>query len=120
MIFAYLAPTLSMPIHVTLIIKPTGSESINGLKQFCNAILTIFNERKEFEKGKVDKTDNVLKNAPHPQYEICDDEWKHSYSRQKAAFPTDWVKDNKFWIDVARIDNASGDRNLIACISCDQ
>ena len=118
--FGYHAPTLSFPVHGTLMIEPTESESLHELKQFCNAMLTIFNEIKEVEKGKVDKTDNVLKNAPHPQYEICDDEWKHSYSRQKAAFPTDWVKDNKFWIDVARIDNASGDRNLIACISCDQ
>ena len=71
-------------------------------------------EIEEVAKGDADKTDNVLINSPHPQYEVCADEWNHSYPRSKAAFPLEWIKENKFWVNVARIDNAFGDRNLQA------
>ena len=73
----------------------------------------IYQEAQEIAQGKADKEDNVLKNAPHPQYEIVADEWKHSYSRQKAAFALPFLQDNKFWINVARVDNGYGDRNLV-------
>lgn len=112
--FGYHAPTLSFPVHGTLMIEPTESESKHELDRFCEVMLTIFDEIKEVENGTADKSDNVLKNAPHPQYEVCADNWKHTYSRQKAAFALDWLQENKFWVNVARVDNALGDRNLIA------
>ena len=67
----------------------------------------------EVAQGKADKTDNVLLNAPHPEYEVTADEWHHAYSREKAAYPAPWVRDGKFWIPVARVDNGFGDRNLV-------
>ena len=111
--FGYHAPTLSFPVHGTLMIEPTESESKAELDRFIEVMECIWNEIKEVEEGKASKEDNVLKNAPHPEYEIAADEWKHSYTRTKAAFPLDWLHENKFWINVARIDNAYGDRNLI-------
>jgi len=118
--FGYHAPTLSFPVHGTLMIEPTESESLRELDRFIETMLTIRNEIDEIATGSADKTDNVLINAPHPQYEVCADEWKHSYSRSKAAFPLDWIYENKFWVNVARIDNAYGDRNLqpVQC-TCD-
>ena len=118
--FGFHAPTLSFPVHGTLMIEPTESESLRELDRFVEVMLTIREEIDEVAQGKADKTDNVLINAPHPQYEVCADEWKHSYTRTKAAFPLDWIQNNKFWVNVARIDNAFGDRNLqsIQC-SCD-
>ncbi len=74
--------------------------------------------KKEVEKGEYATDNNVLVNAPHPQYEVVADEWKHKYPRSKAAFPLPYLNENKFWINVARIDNALGDRNLISCL-CD-
>ena len=110
--FGFHAPTLSFPVHGTLMIEPTESESLRELNRFIEAMLTIREEIDEVAKGNADKADNVLINAPHPQYEICSDEWNHAYTRTKAAFPLDWIQDNKFWVNVARIDNAFGDRNL--------
>ena len=110
--FGFHAPTLSFPVHGTLMIEPTESESLRELNRFVEAMLTIREEIDEVAQGNADKTDNVLINSPHPQYEVCADEWKHSYTRTKAAFPLDWIRDNKFWANVARIDNAFGDRNL--------
>lgn len=112
--FGYHAPTLSFPVHGTLMIEPTESESKAELDRFIDALLTIREEIAELERGEAEKEDNVLVNAPHPEYEIVADEWKHAYSRRKAAYPTDWVAENKFWIPVARVDNGWGDRNLIA------
>jgi len=111
--FGFHAPTLSFPVHGTLMIEPTESESLSELDRFIEVMLTIRKEIEEIATGKADKTDNVLLNAPHPQYEICADEWKHSYPRSKAAFPLEWIWENKFWVDVARVDNAFGDRNLV-------
>ena len=110
--FGFHAPTLSFPVHGTLMIEPTESESLQELDRFTEAMLTIREEIDEVVNGKAEKADNVLINAPHPQYEICADGWSHSYSRTKAAFPLDWIRENKFWVNVARIDNAFGDRNL--------
>ena len=74
---------------------------------------SIFAEIKEVETGVADKEDNVLKNAPHPDYVVVTDTWNHPYSREKAAYPLPYIRENKFWISVARVDNAYGDRNLI-------
>lgn len=116
--YGYHAPTLSFPVHGTLMIEPTESESLAELNRFVDAMEQIWKEIKEVESGIYSKEDNVLVNAPHPEYEICADEWKHNYPRSKAAYPLEFVKQNKFWINVARIDNAYGDRNLISCL-CD-
>jgi len=114
--FGYHAPTLSFPVHGTLMIEPTESESKAELDRFIEVMECIWSEVKEVEEGKVSKEDNVLKNAPHPEYEVTANEWNHSYSREKAAYPLDWLHDCKFWINVARVDNAYGDRNLIPTI----
>ena len=111
--YGFHAPTLSFPVHGTLMIEPTESESLAELDRFTQAMLQIFDEIKEVENGTADKTDNVLLNAPHPEYSIVSDEWNHPYSRAKAAYPTDWVAENKFWVNVARVDNGYGDRNLV-------
>ena len=111
--YGFHAPTLSFPVHGTLMIEPTESESLAELDRFAEAMLQIFGEIKEVENGTADKTDNVLLNAPHPEYAIVSGEWNHPYSRAKAAYPTDWVAENKFWCNVARIDNGYGDRNLV-------
>ena len=111
--YGFHAPTLSFPVHGTLMIEPTESESLAELNRFADAMLQIFDEIKEVENGIADKTDNVLLNSPHPEYSIVSDEWNHSYSRTKAAYPAAWVAENKFWVNVARVDNAYGDRNLI-------
>ena len=116
--YGYHAPTLSFPVHGTLMIEPTESESLAELDRFVAVMNQIWEEIKEIENGTYTKEDNVLVNSPHPEYEVCADEWKHSYSRSKAAYPLDFLKENKFWINVARIDNAYGDRNLISCL-CD-
>jgi len=115
--YGFHAPTLSFPVHGTLMIEPTESESLAELDRFVETMLAIKSEIDEVATGKADATDNVLTNSPHPQYEICADEWTHAYPRSRAAFPLDWVADNKFWINVARVDNAFGDRNLVSVIS---
>ena len=116
--FGYHAPTLSFPVHGTLMIEPTESESKAELDRFCDVMDCIYQETREIVEGKADKVDNVLKNAPHPQYEVIADEWKHTYPRSKAAFALPYLLDNKFWINVARVDNGFGDRNLIPTM-CD-
>ena len=112
--FGYHAPTLSFPVHGTLMIEPTESESKHELDQFIDALLTIRAEIAEIERGEADPKDNVLVNAPHAEYEIVANEWNHPYSREKAAYPTEWVRENKFWVPVCRVDNGFGDRNLVS------
>jgi glycine dehydrogenase len=111
--YGFHAPTLSFPVHGTLMIEPTESESLQELDRFIDALNQIFTEIKEVKDGSADREDNVLKNAPHTAFVIGADVWNHSYSRQKAAWPLDWVKENKYWVPVGRVDNAWGDRNLI-------
>ncbi len=111
--FGFHAPTLSFPVHGTLMIEPTESESLQELDRFIDAMNVIYNEIQEIEKGEFDSQNNVFKNAPHTAEIVSSDDWKYDYSRQKAAYPADWVKDNKFWVPVGRVDNAWGDRNLI-------
>jgi len=114
--FGYHAPTLSFPVHGTLMVEPTESESKAELDRFIEVMECIWHEIKEIEDGTVSMEDNVLKNAPHPEYEITGDEWNHGYSRSKAAFPLDWLHESKFWVNVARVNNAYGDRNLVASL----
>jgi len=114
--YGYHAPTVSFPVHDTLMVEPTESESKEELERFCSAMISIRKEIDEVIIGVADKTDNVLKNAPHTVKSVIADKWEHSYSREKAVYPLKWVRENKFWPSVARIDNALGDRNLIcAC-----
>jgi glycine dehydrogenase len=94
-------------------VEPTESESMEELDRFCEAMIVIRNEIKEIETGKADKIDNVLKNAPHTVLEVTADNWTHSYSRQKAAYPVEYLNNSKFWPSVSRVDNAYGDRNLV-------
>ncbi|BDD11059.1 glycine dehydrogenase (decarboxylating) [Fulvitalea axinellae] len=115
--YGFHAPTVSFPVPGTLMIEPTESESIEELDRFCEALLAIRIEIREVAEGAADATDNVLKNAPHTVDTITADTWNHSYSREKAAYPLGFVRENKFWPSVARVDNAYGDRNLYcSCI----
>lgn len=117
--YGFHAPTLSFPVHGTLMIEPTESESLAELDRFVEAMNQIREEIKEVENGIYSLKDNVLVNAPHPEYETVADEWTHAYPRSKAVYPLPFVADNKFWINVARVDNAYGDRNLVSCL-CQQ
>ena len=112
--YGYHAPTLSFPVHGTLMVEPTESESLQEIDRFCDVLLQIRQEIADIESGKADKDDNVLVNAPHPEYEVVADEWTHPYSRKQAAYPTEWVAQTKFWCPVGRVDNGFGDRNLVA------
>ncbi|MBI3139198.1 MAG: aminomethyl-transferring glycine dehydrogenase [Sphingobacteriales bacterium] len=111
--YGFHAPTLSFPVHGTIMIEPTESEDKAELDRFCDALLSIHDEIKAIETGKADKTDNLLKNAPHTQFMLTADEWTHSYSRQEAAFPLPYVAQHKFWPSIARVNNTYGDRNLV-------
>jgi glycine dehydrogenase len=114
--YGFHAPTMSFPVPGTLMIEPTESESKPELDRFCDALISIKREILAVENGKADKLNNVLKNAPHTAQEIASDNWNHPYSREQAAYPADWLKENKFWPSVGRVDNAYGDRNLVcAC-----
>jgi glycine dehydrogenase len=107
------APTLSFPVAGTIMIEPTESEDKAELDRFCDALLSIRKEIAAIENGESTKEDNVLKNAPHTQFVITANEWSKPYSRQEAAFPLGYVKENKFWPSISRVNNTYGDRNLI-------
>ncbi|MBN2480516.1 MAG: aminomethyl-transferring glycine dehydrogenase [Bacteroidales bacterium] len=110
--YGFHAPTLSFPVHGTLMVEPTESESLQELNRFIEAMKAIWQEIQEvIESGNTDN--NVLKNAPHTETMIASDEWKHSYTRTKAAFPLKWLEEHKFWPSVSRVDEAYGDRNLV-------
>ncbi len=111
--YGFHAPTMSFPVPGTIMIEPTESEDKGELDRFCDALLSIGREIALIEKGTLDKKDNPLKNAPHTQYQICSDDWKKLYTREMAAFPLNYIKLNKFWPSVARVNNTYGDRNLI-------
>jgi len=113
--FGFHAPTVSFPVPGTLMIEPTESEPKAELDRFCDALIAIRQEIEDVVTGKADATDNVLKNAPHTASAVSINEWSHPYSREQAAYPLPWVRANKFWPSVGRIDNPYGDRNLI-CI----
>ena len=111
--FGFHAPTLSFPVHGTLMVEPTESESLQELDRFIEALHTIYDEIMEVKNGVADENDNVLKNAPHPASDLLANEWNHKYTREKAAYPLKWVADNKFFPAISRIDDAFGDRNLV-------
>jgi glycine cleavage system P protein (glycine dehydrogenase) len=118
--YGFHAPTVSFPVPGTLMIEPTESESKAELDRFCDAMISIREEIREIEEGTADRTDNLLKNAPHTQAEVTADEWTHPYGRERAAFPAPWTRDFKFWPAVGRIESAYGDRNLIcSCLPAD-
>lgn len=112
--YGFHAPTLSFPVPGTIMIEPTESENLEELDRFVEAMLKIRTEIAEMQNGEMDPDDNVLKNAPHTLQEVSADDWNHTYSRSKAAYPLDFLRTvSKFWPAVARVDNAYGDRNLI-------
>ncbi len=111
--FGFHAPTMSWPVAGTLMIEPTESESRAELDRFCEAMILIRGEIEAIEDGRLDSSDNPLKNAPHTAAEVTAEEWQHPYGRQQAAFPAPWVREAKFWPHVARVDNAFGDRHLV-------
>ena len=93
--------------------EPTESENLAEINGFCNALISIKKEIDKVDNGGFDKKDNPLKNAPHTHIELSANEWKHSYKREEAAFPNQYLKDNKYWPPVGRVDNVFGDRNLV-------
>ena len=108
--YGFHAPTVSFPVAGTLMIEPTESESKDEIDRFCDAMISI---RNEIDNATKEETNNVLKNAPHTLSMVTNDEWTFPYSRELAAFPLDFVKENKFWPSVRRVNDAYGDRNLI-------
>jgi glycine cleavage system P protein (glycine dehydrogenase) len=114
--YGFHAPTVSFPVAGTLMIEPTESEPKAELDRFCDALIAIRDEIREIENGVADRTDNLLKHAPHPAQRVVADAWPHAYSRERAAYPVSWVRGHKFWPAVGRVESAYGDRNLIcAC-----
>jgi glycine dehydrogenase len=108
--YGFHAPTVSFPVAGTLMIEPTESEDLAELDRFCDAMISI---RKEIERANADDTNNVLKNAPHTLAMLTTDTWVYPYTREQAAYPLDYIHDNKFWPSVRRVDDAYGDRNLV-------
>ena len=111
--YGFHAPTMSWPVHETMMIEPTESESKEELDRFCDAMIAIRDEIREVEAGKIKAEDSVLRAAPHT-HELLLEEWTRPYSRQKAYFPLDYIRADKFWPPVGRVDNVYGDRHLVA------
>ena len=110
--YGFHAPTVSFPVAGTLMVEPTESEDKAELDRFCDAMVQIRREIDDVVSGVADRTDNVLKNAPHTAEAVSATEWTHPYSREQAAFPLPFVRQKKFWPPIGRIDNPYGDRNL--------
>ena len=111
--YGFHAPTMSWPVAGTLMIEPTESESLSEIDRFCDAMISIRNEIKDIEEGKVSNQDNLLKNSPHCAKTLIQQEWNHPYTRAEAALPTKGLHENKYWPPIGRVDNVYGDRNLI-------
>lgn len=119
--FGFHAPTMSFPVAGTLMIEPTESESKKELDRFIESMVTIRKEISAIESGKMDKENNALRNAPHTAQMMMKPEWNHPYSREEAVYPAEWLRGNKFWPVVGRVDNAYGDRNLVcSCPSIEE
>ena len=114
--FGFHAPTLSFPVHETLMIEPTESEPLSELDRFVETLKTIVAECEDIKAGKLDAEDNPVRMAPHTEDEVCADTWSHPYSRTQAAFPLEWIRANKLWPAVSRVDNGYGDRNLVTTV----
>ena len=110
--YSFHAPTMSFPVAGTLMVEPTESESLPEIDRFCTAMISIYKEIKDIEKGKFSRDNNPLKNAPHPAHSLMDEDIDISYSRTIAAYPVPSLKQNKYWAPVARVDNVYGDKNL--------
>ncbi|AFZ02247.1 aminomethyl-transferring glycine dehydrogenase [Calothrix sp. PCC 6303] len=118
--YGFHAPTVSWPVAGTIMVEPTESESKAELDRFCDALIAIRAEIALIEAGKMDIQDNLLKNAPHTAESLISGEWTHPYTREEAAYPAPWTRDNKFWVSVSRIDAAFGDRNFVcSCLPMD-
>lgn len=116
--YGFHAPTVAFPVHDTIMVEPTESEPKSELDKFISALIQIRKEIDEIAEGIADKTDNVLKNSPHTADSLINSDWQHNYTREKAGYPLPFVKLNKFWPSVRRVDNAYGDRNLIcSCVA---
>ncbi|WP_288763494.1 aminomethyl-transferring glycine dehydrogenase [uncultured Weeksella sp.] len=111
--YGFHAPTVSFPVAGTLMVEPTESENKAELDRFCEAMIAIRAEIDEIANGEYPADNNVLHNAPHPQHLLTADEWDYPYTRAKAAYPLEWVRERKFFSSVSRIDDAYGDRNLV-------
>ncbi len=111
--FGFHAPTISWPVAGTMMIEPTESESKSELDQYCDALLTIRQEIRDVEEGRLPRDDNPLKHAPHTIEDVTRPDWNHAYGRERAAFPLPWLRDLKFWPAVSRIDSAYGDRHVV-------
>jgi glycine dehydrogenase len=111
--YGFHAPTMSWPVTGTLMVEPTESEARPELDRFCDAMIAIRQEIAAIANGEASKSDNSLKNAPHTVQEIATETWCHEYTRDQAAFPLPWVRSNKYWPPVKRVDNVYGDRNLV-------
>jgi glycine dehydrogenase len=110
--YGFHAPTVSFPVAGTIMVEPTESESKAELDRFIDALIAIREEIRQVENGVWPAADNPLKNAPHSQADVVDAGWSHPYSREQAVFPLPWVRSNKFWPSVNRIDDVYGDRHL--------
>ena len=110
--YGFHAPTISWPVAGTMMVEPTESEPKHELDRFCDAMISIHAEIQTVARGKIDRENNLLKNAPHTAWQIASEKWDRPYSREQAAFPASWTREHKFWPAAARIDNVYGDRNL--------
>ena len=118
--YGFHAPTVSFPIAGTLMVEPTESESKDELDRFIDCLIAIREEIRDIEEGRLSKDDNMLLNAPHTAEVVMSSNWNHAYSRERAAYPLEWVRTRKFWPSVSRVDNTYGDRNLVcACLPLD-
>ncbi len=111
--YGFHAPTVAFPVHGTLMVEPTESEPLYELDRFVDAMIAIREEIREIEEGKAEQGNNIVCNAPHTAEMATADEWKFPYSRQKAVYPKPWSTNDKYWPTVTKIDDASGDRNLV-------
>jgi glycine dehydrogenase len=111
--YGFHAPTLSFPVHGTLMMEPTESESKAELDRFIQAMIDIHGDIMAVANGEVKVENSVLRHAPHTAEILLSDTWEQPYSRKKAAFPLSWVTENKFWPSVSRINDGYGDRNLV-------
>ena len=119
--FGFHAPTMSWPVPGTMMIEPTESESLNEIDRFCDTLIKIKKEIEKIKSGEFDKLDNPIKNSPHTHVELTSTEWNHKYSREEAAYPSEFLKTNKFWPPIGRVDNVYGDKNLFcSCPSLDE
>ena len=111
--FGFHAPTMSFPVPGTLMVEPTESESKAEIDRFCEAMIAIREEIRAVETGRMPRTDNPLRNAPHTAGMLLAERWEHPYTREQGAYPLPWVRARKYWPPVARVDHVYGDRHLV-------